>query len=197
MSVEQWRLFIALELPADTLAALTATQEQLQREAPPRTVRWVRPAGIHLTLKFLGDTPAHQQEAISTALHNAASDQGPLLLRAAGLGCFPNVRRPRVVWVGLDGDMAPLRALYEAVETALTPLGFPREKRGFSLHLTLGRVRREASPDAVQNLGRLIEQTKIGTLHTWTAATVSLVRSELHPDGARYTVLSHAPLLGL
>lgn len=194
MSDEQLRLFIALELPRETLDALTALQDRLKREAAPRVVRWVRPAGIHLTLKFLGDTPANQQAAITTALNNATSAHGPITLHAAGLGCFPNTRRPRVVWVGLTGDLDPLRALQAAVEEALEPLGFPREKLKFSPHLTLGRVRREASSSAVQSLGQLIAKTEISTMSTWTATTVNLMRSELHPDGARYTALHHAPL---
>jgi 2'-5' RNA ligase len=190
------RLFIALELPRDVLDALSGVQADLQRDAPDRTVRWVKPAGIHLTLKFLGETPASQRDAIQAALDEAARGHGPLTLIASRLGCFPNTRRPRVVWVGLEGDQAGLGALQSSVERALEPLGFAPEKRGFSPHLTLGRVRREAYAADVKALGSLIEARSggVGEVARWTAGGVSLMRSELGRGGARYTCLHHVPL---
>ncbi len=188
------RLFIALELPAAVLEALTAVQDQLRADGPRRAVRWTRPEGIHLTLQFLGETPAARQDTIRGALQQASQGHGPLALRAEGLGCFPNPSKPRVVWVGLTGDRPALEALQQAVEGALAPLGFPPEKRRFSPHLTLGRVRREAQPAEVKALGRLVQTNDLGLVAAWTAGTVSLMRSELRPAGAHYTCLAAVPL---
>ncbi len=194
--VEELRLFVALELPADVRSALSGVQERLKRQAPRGAVRWTGPEGIHLTLQFLGEVPAARQEAIAAAVTRAASGHGPLNLRAEGLGCFPNNRNPRVVWVGLAGDLEALAALQGSVAAALTPLGFRPDARGFSPHLTLGRVRREASGDEARAVGRLIEGTALDTAARWTADALSLMRSELRPEGARYTCLLAAPLQG-
>lgn len=188
------RLFIALELPHDVLAALQAMQDRLRGRAPRETVRWTRPEGIHLTLKFLGETPAAKQPAITAAMQQAATGYAPLHLHATGLGCFPNLARPRVVWIGLGGDLDALAALAAAMEAATETLGFAREGRPFSPHLTLGRVRQEAGSADVKALGRLIEATHVGEIARWTAESVSLMRSDLRPDGARYTCLAEAPL---
>ena len=193
---EELRLFVALELPAPVLAALERIQDDLRADRSARAVRWTRPEGIHLTLKFLGETPAARLEAIQAGVRAAAGEHGPLRLRAGGLGCFPNPRAPRVIWVGLGGDLDALGALQGAVEAAIAPLGFPTERRPFSPHLTLGRVRQDASPADVRALGALVERTAIGTIGEWQAAAVSLMRSELGRDGARYTCLLSAPLAG-
>lgn len=190
---DELRLFVALELPDSILAALEDVQSKLQGKLPARAVRWVRGEGIHLTLKFLGETPATQCEAITDAVRAACAGHRSLTLRAAGLGCFPNPGRPRVVWVGLAGDLDRLARLQQAVEAALEPLGFRPEGRPFSPHLTLGRVK-DASPADVKAVGRVIEGTTLGTLGEWTADAVSLMRSELGPGGARYTCLAEIQL---
>lgn len=188
------RLFVALELPAPILAALEQLQDQLRADRSARVVRWTRPEGIHLTLKFLGETPSARLDAIRAGLQAAASAHRPLQLGAAGLGCFPNPRAPRVVWVGLTGDLDALAALQSAVEAAIAPLGFPTENRPFSPHLTLGRVRQDASAAEVRALGALVTGTAIGALGAWQATAISLMRSELSRDGARYTCLFSAAL---
>lgn len=188
------RLFIALELPADVLDAIRRVQDRLRRNAPRDAVRWTRPEGIHLTLKFLGDTSAAQQAAVTAVMQQAATGRKALSLHAAGLGCFPNAARPRVVLIGLGGDVAPLAELAGALDSALDNLGVRREDRPFSPHLTLGRVRQEAAPADVKALGRLVEETPLGEVARWSAGTVSLMRSDLRPDGARYTRLAEVEL---
>lgn len=197
---ETLRLFVALELPDPALEALAALQARLQADPAGRAARWVRPEGIHLTLKFLGEVPAGRQADITRAVEAAADGQAPLALEVAGLGCFPNPGQPRVAWAGLGGDLAGLAALQRATERALNPLGFPPEKRGFSPHLTLGRLRREASPAEARALGALITRSAAdlggAALAGWTAGELSLIRSELERSGARYTRLAAAPLRG-
>lgn len=191
---EMLRLFIAVELPAPVLDALADLQRELARAAPPRSVRWVRPEGIHLTLKFLGDTPAGRQRDIEAGMAQAASGIAPFALVVGGLGCFPNFHRPRVVWVGMSGELGALHALRDAVEAAIAPLGFPTEARAFSPHLTLGRVSRDASKGDVAALGRALERLEVGALGEFTVGRFSLIRSQLQPDGAVYTALCHVTL---
>lgn len=191
---ELWRLFVALELPPDVTAALAQTQDWLKARAPEQTLRWVKPESVHLTLKFLGDVPVTQRDALQDALLRAVQNQNPFTLVAGGLGCFPNAQRPRVTWVGLHHDMMALHALRDAVEAQIAPLGYPTENRPFHPHLTLGRVHREARREAVQAVGKLIAESSFTDRHAWDIDAVTLFRSELKPGGAVYTPLFHAAL---
>ncbi|MCD4685467.1 MAG: RNA 2',3'-cyclic phosphodiesterase [Anaerolineae bacterium] len=194
--VEMWRLFVALDLPPEIVGALTQMQEWLKGRTPGKTVRWVKPNSVHLTLKFLGDVPVARRETLQDALTQAVQDRGPFTLAAGGLGCFPNFNRPRVTWVGLHRDLNALHALRDAVEAHIAPLGYPTENRPFHPHLTLGRVHREASRDAVRALGKLIAESGFKDRYDWQANAVTLFRSELKPGGAVYTPLFHAALDG-
>jgi 2'-5' RNA ligase len=191
---EAWRLFIAIELPDNILAALANLQQRLKQVTPPKTVRWVNPGGIHLTLKFLGDVPVARRPVIEKALEQAVHDHDELDLRAGGLGCFPNTRRPRVLWVGISGQTEALAALRDSVEALIAPLGFPTENRPFDPHLTLGRVQRHASKDHIAHVGQVIADAEPGTPLGWHAGGVTLIRSQLNPGGAVYTPLCHVPL---
>ena len=190
------RLFIAIPLPAPVREALADLQGQLAELAPPRAVRWVRPEGIHLTLKFLGDVPAAQQRAIEGGMAQAAAGHAPFTLTVERLGCFPNVNRPRVVWVGVHGERDALQALRDAVEAAIAPLGYPPESRPFSPHLTLGRVSKSASAGEVAALGQALKGAQVDALGQIAVNGFSLVRSDLRPDGAIYTELAHVALQG-
>lgn len=191
---EMWRLFIAIELPPAVLSQLVQMQETLKKRTPPETVRWVNPGGIHLTLKFLGDVSVTRRSSLEKALASAVEGHTPFGLATGSLGCFPNTRRPRVVWVGIHDNVKALTALHDAVEAHVAPLGYPTEDRPFSPHLTLGRVRREARPGDVRALGELVDHHPPAEPHGWQVTGVSLIRSELKPAGAVYTVLYHAPL---
>ncbi len=192
--METIRTFIAIVLPEPLIRQLAQVQRQLERNAPPESVRWVNPEGIHLTLKFLGDTPVAKLEAIRAALMEAASRAAPCTFFVGGLGCFPNARRPRVIWVGVQPAGGELAALQRAVEVAMQPLGFPPEGREFTPHLTLGRVRDRVSPTDLSRLGALISSTEVGTLGEVTARRFALIRSVLKPTGAEYTPLAEFPL---
>lgn len=191
---EAWRLFIALELPRNVLAVLARIQSDLKRTAPPGAARWVQPEGIHLTLKFLGDVPVGQLADLKAALEQAVSGHEPFELAIEGLGCFPNTQRPRVLWAGVTGDLNRLNALQAAVERYIAPLGYPTERDTFSPHLTLARTARQATRDEIAALGRLAEQKDIGQAARWRVEAVSLMRSQLKPDGAVYTELHQAKL---
>ena len=188
------RTFIAVELDEELLGNLGNLQDRLRGQVAPRSVRWVRPEGIHLTLKFLGETQPEQVEAVKAALDQAASEVSPFTFTVGGLGCFPNTRRPRVIWVGLHEPTGTLSRLWDAVESCVAPLGFPAEKRPFRPHLTLGRVQRYASKSEVREIGEVIASSAIGTLDEMRVSQVCYIKSDLRPGGAVYTALHEAQL---
>ncbi len=188
--METIRTFIAIVLPEGVIRQLAQVQRQLERQAPPESVRWAKPEGIHLTLKFLGDTPVGKLDAIRAALAAVASQALPCAFTVGGLGCFPHARRPRVLWVGVQPMGEELASLQRAVERAMKPLGFPPEGRGFTPHLTLGRVRDRIPPADLSRLGDLVSSTDIGTLGEVQARSFALIQSVLKPSGAEYTPLA-------
>jgi 2'-5' RNA ligase len=190
--VDSLRTFIAVELDAALRTQLGDLQARLQEAFPPRLVRWVRPEGIHLTLKFLGDTPAAQVAQIAEAMCAACEGHALFAISVGGMGCFPNVRRPRVLWVGVEEPTGALSRLQADVERALQPLGYPRERRGFSPHLTLGRIRGR-DRDAVEALGAYVARARV-RLGAMEVDEVHLIRSELLPGGAVYSPLAAAHL---
>jgi 2'-5' RNA ligase len=188
------RTFIAIDLDEELRDKLGQLQAWLRDQVSPRSVRWVRPEGIHLTLKFLGDTPVEQVQAVQDALAQAAAEASPFTFTVGRLGCFPNPRRPRVVWVGLQEPSGALARLQEAVEAHVAPLGFPTEKRAFSPHLTLGRVQRYTSNSEVREIGEMVAASTLGTIDEMTVTAVSYIKSDLKPSGAVYTTLFEASL---
>lgn len=183
------RAFIAIRLPADTLHVLDAVTGELKPRVPDRAVTWVKPANMHLTLRFLGDTPESQLEALSAALDVAAAEHRPFTLQLGQLGAFPTERRPRVVWVGLAGETEAAAALQRALDAVLVPLGWRPDSKKFSPHLTLGRVKRE---DERINLpwGKAVIPA------TFIVSEIHLMESQLRPQGPLYTV-RHSSRLAL
>ena len=192
--METLRTFVAIELDSALKAALRHAQEGLSGQIAARSVRWVHVEGIHLTLKFLGDTPVANVEGVKAALAQAADEVGPFRLAAKGLGCFPNMRQPRVVWVGVEEPLGALSRLQKAVEAHVGPLGFPAEQRAFSPHLTLGRVQQYASHSEARMIGDAVAGSAVETLGEMQATAVSYIRSDLGPTGAVYTRLLEARL---
>jgi len=190
------RTFIAIELDDELKDKLGRLQDRLRAQLSPHSVRWVHPRGIHLTLKFLGDTPLEKVEEVQAALAQAAVEAGPFAFTVAGLGCFPNTRQPRVVWVGVQELTGSLVRLRDAVEDRVAPLGFPTEGRHFSPHLTLGRVQRRASKSEVRELGEVVAAHTTGVLDEMAVTAVSYIKSDLRPSGAVYTTLAEVKLKG-
>lgn len=194
--MEKLRIFVAIPLPPLLLERLKDVQYRLQGKVPHRSVRWVRPEGIHLTLKFLGDTPRDEIPIVREALIAVARHAPSFTLTAEGLGCFPSPRRPRVLWVGVDEPTGRLAVLAKAIEEAMTSLGYKPDRHSFTPHLTLGRVRRGASQEASREISEAITGTRVGQLAQFTADCFELIRSDLKPGGAEYTTLETFPLLG-
>ena len=191
---QEIRTFIAIELPDPLKASLVELQEELKERVPYRSVRWVQPQGIHLTLKFLGQTPVDQIERIAEALRSACAPLSSFTYTVGGLGCFPNLRRPRVVWVGVQEPTGTLSGLQRAIEDACEEFGFRRERRGFHPHLTLGRLRDRVSTGERRAVGEVVQTTEAASLSTLAAEGISLIRSDLLPTGAVYTTLREIEL---
>ncbi len=187
---ETLRTFIALPLSSVVIAKLSAVQRTLQRTCPEQVVAWVNPANIHLTLFFLGDILPDRQMPISNALRVVSRKARPFTFTVQGIGAFPNVNRPRVIWVGLDEPGGQLALLHRAVSDAMAELGFQPEDRRFSPHLTLGRIRQRASREEAQAVGDAIRQTEVGQLGTVVAEEIIFFRSVLKSSGAEYTPLA-------
>ncbi|GAO04160.1 RNA 2',3'-cyclic phosphodiesterase [Anaeromyxobacter sp. PSR-1] len=189
------RLFVALE-PTDAVRRRIGAAADAVRAAAGRAagdVRWVAPDGVHLTLQFLGAVPEERVEAVRAAVEAAAAGARPLALEVSGAGGFPNARRPRVVWLGLGGDVAALSALVADLGARLAPLGFAPESRPFSPHLTLGRAR---DPRGAPGLGGALAAQARADGFGWRATELVLFESHLSPKGARYEALLRAPLGG-
>lgn len=183
------RCFIAIELPEETRKTLSAVQEELKHSGAG--VRWVRPSSIHLTLKFLGNIHPTQGEDIASTMAQVVRDEPPIALCAAGLGAFPSQRKPRVIWVGLQGEVERLASIQSRLEKGLEPLGFAPEQRSFSPHLTIGRVKDRRR---LQSLLDAMAAVDLPEFNSFDADEIILYKSDLRPTGAIYTKLHRIPL---
>ena len=183
------RSFIAIDLPQKTRENLAAIQDQLRQSQAG--VRWAKPGSIHLTLKFLGNILPEQVDAIAAAVAQLVRDEPPITLCAAGLGAFPSPRKPRVIWVGLGGEVDRLANIQAGLEKALEPLGFAREDRGFRPHLTIGRVKDRRR---LQSLIEAMSTLELPEFNSFDGNEIILYKSDLRPTGAIYTKLHRMPL---
>jgi len=187
------RSFVAIELGDSMQQALDRLQHQLSIGASARMARWVSPQSIHLTLKFLGDIPERQVDEISAALRRACAGHAPFEVRLTDAGCFPSSNRPRVIWVGVGGEVAPLLSLQASIDQELGRLGFAREKRGFTPHLTLARIRDWVGPGERRELAARLSMLQVPPA-SMPVRSVAFIRSDLRPSGAVYSLLSTTPL---
>ncbi len=181
------RSFVALDLAPAVRDRIRELTGDLRRSAPE--VRWSSAEKLHVTLKFLGETPAERIEVVRGALAAVAATTAPFAITASGLGVFPDPRRARVVWIGLLA--AEVEPLARAIDTVLAGVGFPPEARPFAAHVTIGRVRR---PGGWPGAARVLEAhggTRFGVTR---AEEIVLYRSDFDPAGARYAALDRIPL---
>lgn len=186
------RAFVALEIPPDLQQAVSDAVAPLQTAIGP-LVRWVPKQNIHLTLKFLGDISPANVEMLSQMLRAEAELFPCFDLHLRGLGSFPNPKRPRVIYIGVEAPAA-LDSLQRGIEAAARRLGYESEERGFSAHLTVGRVKQHISTSEQQIIRRALEETRIDALGTTRVDSVHLYKSDLKPAGSVYTRLYSAPL---
>ena len=186
------RLFVACEVPDDVKECIGEVIENL-RSHSGNAVRWIRPEGVHVTLKFLGEVPTKKLPAVKLAIQEAVVGHSPFELEFSNIGTFGGREGLRIMWVGIAGDVLRLEALVRAVNAALAVVGFEPERRPFRPHLTLGRVR-----DEISTRNRAEIEVAVGKQDvpgaSWRTAQVSLMRSRLGPGGATYEVLATFPL---
>lgn len=193
------RLFVAIELPDEWLEAFGRAQsdlrEKIEKRGGPR-LRWVRPEGIHLTLKFLGGVPESKLSSVRWALEQATGVAPDFRLVLRGLGAFGDRRGPRVVWVGVDGetvaDREKVYRLTEDIETWFASAGFPREGR-FQPHLTLARLPEDLKKEDRALVAEISAKVDLPQTSAMPVRRVSLMRSHLGPGGARYEPLGVFP----
>ena len=187
------RAFIAVELPEGLKKELTELEAQLKKYSPP-VVRWVDPNSIHITLKFLGEISTDSIDELMMAIEEAVQGIQPFQLQIREVGAFPGLDRAQVLWVGVKGDVDKITQLQKRIEANTEQLGFPREARAFTPHLTVGRVRDEARPSDRQRLGKLLTDTTFSTLHNVDIDSVNLMKSQLTPAGAIHTCIGSVKL---
>ncbi len=184
------RTFIAIELPGNIISSIRKVQEGIKSYG--FKVRWVRPENIHLTLKFLGNINEADTEKIGRAIFDAVKEYPPISLAAKGIGVFPGVKRPRVIWVGITGQVEPLIGMQKTLDDKLEAIGFPKENRPFKGHLTLARVKGKIDS---KRLSEAMKEFQEFEAEPFTADQIILFKSELKPTGSVYTKLLSASLL--
>jgi 2'-5' RNA ligase len=187
------RAFIASELPPALQDSIQSAAADLREKLRGGLIRWVPAHNVHLTLKFLGDVSTSSLDLIEQMMTAEAAAFPAFEVQVEGLGCYPNLRRPRVLWVGLKAP-AELASLQRAVESAAARLGYEPEERDFSAHLTIGRVRQNVSSGDVHTIRTALENCQVGALGSAQVDAIHLFKSELRPEGSVYTKLFSAPL---
>jgi 2'-5' RNA ligase len=186
---DMWRTFIAVPLPRRVREAAGALQGLLKGQGG--RLKWVRPDGMHLTLKFLGDVDPARVPEIEQALAAAAGSAAPFTLDVRGIGVFPGMRKPRVLWMGVKGQLDLLSALQVAVESELVRIGFPAEQRPFRAHLTLARIK---VPIRLSLPPEILSKAEGMGSGAFTVERICVFRSELKPAVAVYTQLCDVAL---
>jgi 2'-5' RNA ligase len=180
------RLFIALPVPADVRDNIARAQSQLRRAAPLGLIRWTRPEQFHLTLKFLGDIPSTQLDALKLSMGKVCSEFPAIPLAAVGIGFFPHAQKPRVLWVGATDAAGWLEELHRRMHAAVLPFAPADRSERFSGHITLGRFK-PGHFGSLENLLERVVRLRTQNFGGWPAETVELVRSELSSEGATHT----------
>ncbi len=187
------RAFLAVDPPREILDEISRIQDRL-RKAIQGDIRWVKPSGMHLTLKFFGNISESDIISISQVVKNNSVNIGPFTLNVRRLGAFPDVKRPRVLWLGMDGDVDMLIRLQKEMDSGLQDCGFKKEDRPFKAHLTLARIK---EPKELIGLAKIIEKSEDYGAGSFTVGGLNLFKSELTPKGAIYTKLAYFPFSGL
>lgn len=190
---EKLRVFVAVELPDEVKAEFAGLAAAIDALGV-RGTRTVRPQGVHLTLKFLGDVSVELIPEIESAMDSAAAESEPFDLALSDAGVFPNPAAARVLWIGVAGDLERLGRLQQRMEDSLSELGFRPERRGFNPHITAGRIRDSVSRSDRRRVTRALFSHE----HARPAIRVEgvrLIRSVLHPDGAIYESIHRSALM--
>jgi 2'-5' RNA ligase len=192
-AVETVRLFIALSVPADVREKIKGAQDELRHALSHARIRWTQVEQFHLTLRFLGDVEAQRLPQLTEVVTATCKGFAPLKLRAARLGCFPNARRPRVIWVGIEEASGRLAELQRAIQVGTQDFTAEEPEPNFSGHVTLGRIK-EIHRQEADVLARAIADSAQKSWGEWTADHVEIMRSELSTDGAKHVLAASVSL---
>ncbi len=181
-----FRTFLAIELPSCLLDSIVKKQQAMKPGLP--FITWVKSANLHLTLKFIGDTPENKIPELQQAVAKTVTGIQPFVINLRGFGVFPDKLAPRTLWAGIEGDLEVLLDLTKMIETEVTQLGFPPEGKPFCPHLTLARIKKNqrAAGEAIEKASMLADPFIFGSL---LVEQVTLFKSELRPTGSVYTKL--------
>jgi RNA 2',3'-cyclic 3'-phosphodiesterase len=182
------RAFVALEIPSTLQQAIIKQAARLYQSLGADLVRWVPVENIHLTLKFLGDVPSNHLDFLKQSLTQIATSSPAFDLQLDGLGAFPNRKQPRVLWIGIQAG-SELHSIKQNIESAMNRLGYEKEERSFSPHLTLGRVRPSISPADTVKIRDALQAIQLGRIGTARVNSVHLFKSDLSPAGSQHTKL--------
>lgn len=183
------RAFIACDIPDSVLDRVAGIQEGLRKT--DTDVSWTNVRGIHITLKFLGDIDEGGIEGIASIMKDAAAGRQPFEIAVRGCGSFPNLKAPRVIWLGIEDPAGGLKSLNQALDDGLKSLGFEPEEREFRPHLTLGRIKGPKGREGISKAVSGLKDIEIGRLKI---ERMVLYKSVLRPTGAEYTKLKEARL---
>lgn len=186
------RTFVAVEIDEGVRNRAAKLIRRLQQSGAD--VRWVDTRQMHVTLKFLGEVDLREVYHICMAVEKSVAEIEPFSIDVRGVGAFPSLARPRVLWLGIDDGAEQMSALNARIETALHALGYPREARRFQAHLTLGRVRKQDR--ALDDLAEMIREMQDLEIGPSTVDQVVIFSSELQPTGPVYEPMGHAELNG-
>ena len=187
------RAFVAIEITQAVASKLNNVQDALQEAVGGQAVRWVSLDRMHITLKFLGEISVDQASQLLQEFRRATESVEPFALAATGLGCYPHCRRPRLLWAGVEDDLSELELLQNVTERCAVQLGHTPERRRFSAHLTLGRVRSELRRAEVDALSEAIRAAKGLRFAEWRVAEIVLMKSPLARGRAQYARWARIP----
>jgi 2'-5' RNA ligase len=193
------RTFLAIELPDSVRTRLAGIEREFSRSMSG--LKWSGPDLLHITLRFLGGVPQNRMVPVMDVARDAAAGTRPFQLTLSGLGAFPTVRKPRVIWVGLEKDAGylVLQQLFAHIEAGLVADGFPPEERAYSPHITLARTRDTIAELERRELGTTLAEvaSRVNLAGTVPVRKVTVMQSELSRSGPRYTPLARYPLVGV
>jgi len=187
------RTFIAVDFPEEILGKIGKIVAFFKTQTPEHALKWVDPGIMHLTLKFIGEIPENALHKVQDMMTLTLQDQHPFNLTIEGLGMYPNYRNPRAVWLGISYDQALIK-IHKKLDQELARINIPSEKRAFSPHLTVARLRRNIETQTARSIGETLSQFKVDTLGTVLVQDIQLYQSQLTPTGPIYTRLLTIPL---